>query len=164
MASTGSDGTSRRAVLEAMALAPLAALAPPAEAAEYASAREVFDTVDRLEADVASRLEAIARALPAARPFADSVLADHQRHRATRGRLRVRLGLPPAAPAAAAPGSETALEALRAAQEALTFAHAEGLPALGDPQAVDAMARHMVDLSRHLTVVDLWIEAEAQRG
>jgi hypothetical protein len=29
---------------------------------------------------------------------------------------------------------------------------------------VDTLARHMVDLSRHLTVIDLWIEAEESRG
>jgi hypothetical protein len=53
------------------------------------------------------------------------------------------------------------LEGLRAAQEALAYAHAEGLPALGDSFVVDALARHMVDLSRHLTVTQLWIEAES---
>jgi hypothetical protein len=26
------------------------------------------------------------------------------------------------------------------------------------------MARNMIDLSRHLTVIDLWIEGEASRG
>src|SRR5204863_260642 len=30
--------------------------------------------------------------------------------------------------------------------------------------AVDLLARHMVDASRHLTVIDLWLEAEEQRG
>ncbi len=43
-------------------------------------------------------------------------------------------------------------------------AHAEGLPALGDAGAVAVLARHMVDASRHLTVIDLWIEAEDVRG
>lgn len=166
MASTGSDATPRRAFLRALGLAPLAAgvLAARAEATEYASASEVMAAVDRHEADVAARLRAIVAAVPAARPFADSVLADFERHRSTRARLRSRLGLP-AAPSPAAPAAAGRdLEALRAAQEALVYAHAEGLPALGDAVAVEAMARNMVDLSRQLTVITLWIEAEAQRG
>jgi hypothetical protein len=56
------------------------------------------------------------------------------------------------------------LVALREAQQQLVHAHAEGLPALGDAGAVAVLARHMVDASRHLTVIDLWIEAEELRG
>jgi hypothetical protein len=159
-------GSSRRAILEHAALGALALLAWPrrVEATDYGSAGEVFDAVDRLEADVGARLRAIAAALPSARPFVSSLLGDHERHRAVRLRLRRRLHLPaPSLPdPAAAP--EIALDALRAGQEALVYAHAEGLPALGDAGAVDAMARNMIDLSRHLTVIDLWIEAEAARG
>jgi hypothetical protein len=80
---------------------------------------------------------------------------------AARARLRRRLGLPAySAPPAAAPAAAD-LDGLRAAQEALVYAHAEGLPTVGDPFVVDALARHMVDLSRHLTVTQMWIEAEA---
>jgi hypothetical protein len=72
--------------------------------------------------------------------------------------------LPPASiPAATAP-STVDLAALREAQQALVHAHAEGMPALGDRFAVDVLTHHMVDLSRHLTVIDLWIETETQSG
>ncbi len=131
---------------------------------DYAGAAEVFATIDVLEAEVSQRLRALSEALPSARPFATSLLRDQERHRAGRARLRKRLGLPgadvPRKPAA----DPVSLGALRTAQEALVHAHAEGLPAIGDEIAVDALARAMVDLSRHLTVIDLWIEAEEARG
>jgi hypothetical protein len=151
----------RRAFLRAAAVAPLAVLARPGEATEYASALEVLDTVDRLSADVASRLRALKARLPAARAFARSVLADQERHRAARARLRRRLRLAPGAAVPAAGSVDVSLEDLRAAQQELVHAHAEGLPAIGDPYSVDVLARHMVDLARHLAVIDLWIEAEA---
>ena len=159
MASTGSG---RRALLKAAALAPLAALAARAgEARDYSSAAEVFDAIDRLEAEVAARLRALQRAVPSSRPFVASVTADHARHRAGRTRLRRRLRLP-ASSAVPESGAEAPdLEGLRAAQEALVYAHAEGLPAVGDSFAVDVLARQMVDLSRHLTVTQLWIETES---
>jgi regulator of replication initiation timing len=128
------------------------------------SREEVFAAIDALEGEVSERLRALSEALPSARPFVTSVLRDHERHRATRARLRNRLGLPAAAPTRAAAEDLVSLASLRAAQEALVHAHAEGLPALGDEIAVDALARHMVALSRHLTVIDLWIEAEDSRG
>ena len=156
MASTGSG---RRALLKAMALAPLAALAARAgEAKDYSSAREVFDAIDGLEAEVAARLRALRLALASSGPFAASVLADHARHRAARARFRRRLGLPPSSGAPPSAQTEADLEGLRAAQEALVYAHAEGLPAVSEPFVVDALAHHMVDLSRHLTVTQLWIE------
>ena len=46
----------------------------------------------------------------------------------------------------------------------LVYAHAEGLPALGDPRAVHVLAGHLVATARHLTVIDLWIESEENRG
>jgi hypothetical protein len=156
-----STGSARRALLKAALLSPLAALAARSEARDYTSAAEVFDAIDSLEADVAARLRALRLALESSGAWAASVLADHARHRADRERLRRRLRLPPASSrAASAPGAAD-LEGLRAAQEALVYAHAEGLPAVEDPFVVDALARHMVDLSRHLTVTQLWIEAEA---
>ena len=158
MASTGS---ARRALLKAVLLSPLAVLAARSDARDYASAAEVFDAIDGLEADVAARLRALRLALASAGPFAASVLADHARHRAARARLRRRLGLPAASAPAAAALAAADLEGLRVPQEALVYAHAEGLPAVGDPFVVDALAQHMVDLSRHLTVTQLWIEAEA---
>ena len=135
-----------------------------ARATDYASAAEVLDTIDRLEADVDGRLAAIARAVLPAQAFVASVAADHARHRVARAALRRRLKLD-AAPAAGPPRpAGTSLAALREAQQQLVHAHAEGLPALGDARAVDLLARHMIDASRHLTVIDLWIEAEDQRG
>ena len=125
---------------------------------------EVFAAIDALEGEVSRRLRALSEALPSARPFVMSVLRDHERHRAARARLRTRLGLPAAAPPRVAAQDLVSLASLRAAQEALVVAHAEGLSAVGDEIAVDALARHMVDLSRHLTVIDLWIEGEEGRG
>jgi hypothetical protein len=134
-----------------------------ASATEYTSAAEALDAIDGMEADVAGRLAAITAALPAARPFASSVLADQARHRGERAALRRRLGLAEARGTTASV-AEPDLAGLRAAQEALVYAHAEGLPALGDDHAVRVLARHMVELARQLTVIDLWIEAEEQRA
>jgi hypothetical protein len=125
---------------------------------------EVFDSVDRLEAEVLARLAALAKALPASGPFGASLAKDLARHRDGRLALRRRLRLSRAGPVPVPASDDASLDGLRAAAQALVYAHAEGLPALGDSRAVDAMARHMVDLSRHLTVVDLWIELEEARG
>jgi hypothetical protein len=156
-----STGSARRALLKAAALAPLWAAAARAEAREYGSAAEVFDTIDGLEADVAARLREVRLALASSAAFAASVLADHARHRAARARFRRRLRLAPSSTASARsdPGAPD-LEGLRAAQEALVYSHAEGLPAVADPFVVDALAHHMVDLSRHLAVIQMWMEAE----
>jgi hypothetical protein len=139
-------------------------LVATAEATDYGSALEVFAAVDRLEAEVELRLRALAEASPGAKAFAVSALADQERERNARASLRRRLGLPPASEARSEATSLTSLDALRTAQEALVHAHAEGLPALGDPYAIQVMAGHMVEQSRHLTVIDLWIESEASRG
>lgn len=152
----------RRAWLRLAVASSLGALAgaPRSEAADYTSAVEVFDTVDRLEAELGALLQALATKVPAARQLARSLLVDHQGQRADRERLRHRLGLAAAPRLGAGVTGDVTLATLRAAQEALVYAHAEGLPALSDPRAVDVMARHMVELSRHLTVIDLWIESE----
>jgi hypothetical protein len=159
------QGCSRRSVLGLLGIASAASLVtvPGAEAKDYASAAEVLGEIDRLEADVAGRLAPLRTVGPAAGRFAESMGADLQRHREERAWVRRRLGLAASTGVPASP-SDPALDALRSSQEALVYAHAEGLPALGDPAAVDTLARHMVDLSRHLTVIDLWIEAEGQRG
>ena len=163
--STGSVPT-RRVLLKALALAPVGALVlptRPAEATDYAGPEQVFEAIDRLEADVAARLDAIARALPSAQAFAGSVQVEQRRQRAERGNLRRRLGLSEVQRRDAAPSTDTSLEGLRAGQEALVYAHAEGLPALGDPFCVDVLAHQMVQNSRILTVIQLWIESEGQR-
>ena len=131
---------------------------------DYASAGEVFTAIDALEAAVSQRLRALSEAVPSSRVLVTSLLRDHEQHRARRGRLRTRLGLPAASPPRVDAVDLVSLAALRTAQEALVHAHAEGLPAVGDEIAVDALAQHMVDLSRHLTVIDLWIETEETRG
>lgn len=153
--------SSRRELLRGAALAPLALLveAPAVLATDYASAADALDAADRLEADVAARLRGISRAMPGARPFARSVLADHERHRARRAWVRRHLRLPPSPSPGNTVSAEVDLEGLRSAQQELVYAHAEGLPALDDALAVDAMARNLVDLSRHLTVIDLWISS-----
>ena len=152
--------SSRRGLLKAALLAPFARAT---DAAEYASAAQALAAIDRLEAEVDARLRALLAALASARALCTSLLRDHERQRARRAELRRRLKLATAGPA----GGETrdaSLDGLRAALEALVYAHAEGLPALNDSAAVDILARHMVELSRQLTVVDLWIEQERARG
>jgi hypothetical protein len=157
-----STGSGRRALLKAGVLAPLAALRAGAVfARDYSSEAEVFDAIDGLEADVAARLRAFQRSVRSSRPLVASVTADHARHRAARERLRRRLGLPAGTRAPGADAAEPDLEGLRAALEALVYAHAEGLPAVADPFVVQSLARNMVDLSRHLTVIQLWIESES---
>ena len=156
----------RREMLGAGALASLLSLVTrrDAAAAEYATAAEALDALDRLEVAVSARLRAIAAALPAARTFVASVLADQRAHAADRAGVRSRLGLPEAASPLPPASAERDLASLRAAQEALVYAHAEGLPAIGDARAVHVLARHLVATARHLTVIDLWIEAEERRG
>ena len=145
------------------AVAAGACLAPRAGATDYASAAEVLDALDAAAADVQSRLRALA-GLPPVRQFAERLLQEHARQATGRARLRRRLGLALAAPRSAVVAGDRSLPALRAAQEALVFAHAEGLPALRDAAAVDQLGRAMVVASRHLTLIDLWIEGEESRG
>jgi hypothetical protein len=156
----------RRALLRTLVAAPGAGavLATVSEAAEYASAGDVLAEIDRLEGEVDLRLRALAETTPGAKAFARSVIALHERERKERERLRRRLGVAPSSGVRADAAALTSLEALRTAQEALVHAHAEGMPAVQDPLVVQALARHMVEEARHLTVIDLWIESEANRG
>jgi hypothetical protein len=156
----------RRTLLGVLVAVPGAVVVDVAtsEATDYASALEVFAAVDQLESEVEQRLRALAESSPGAKAFAVSVLADLDRERRARARLRRRLGLPRSSSTRSEIADLASLEALRAAQEALVHAYAEGLPALGDPFVVQAMAGHMVELSRHLAVTLLWIESEASRG
>jgi hypothetical protein len=132
---------------------------------DYASAAEVFAAIEALDADVAARLEAVARAQPSAAAFASSADQDRRRRFAERQRLAQRLGVsgagsPAAAPVTPVAPDRVALRELRDAQQNLVHAHAEGLPALRDRAGVNVLARHLVDLAAQLTVIDLWIEAE----
>lgn len=159
--------SARRRVLGALAVAPLAArpvCAAPDEAPDRTPAGAALEALERLAAEVIARLHALETRVPPARAFLTSALRDQARLAGERRALRWRLGLVPseAAPEGVA-SADVSLAGLRAAQEALVYAHAEALPELGDPAAVDRLARHMTDLARHLTLIDLWIEAEAQR-
>jgi hypothetical protein len=132
---------------------------------DYANAGQVFAEIERLTAEVDERLSALSARMASVKAFADSVRADHERFARDRGALRGRLAIsPPPAVETRTLGDATSLSALRVAQEALVHAHAEGLPALRDPYAVNVLAGHMVELSRHLTVIELWLEAEEDRG
>ena len=125
----------------------------------------MLDTIDGLAAQVEGSLAAIARAVPGAQPFAASVRADHVRERADRDAIRSRLRLPAGARAGdASAAASPSLDAVRALQQELTHAHAEGMPALDDAAAVQVLARHLVEASRRLTVIDLWIQLEADRA
>lgn len=154
-------------MVRALAALPLASLFAPrrAEAVDYANAAEVFAAIDRLTVVVAVRLAAIGERVPDARAFARSVARDHARFGKEREGLRRRLGIGQGLPVHT-PSLRDALsvEALRLDQEALVHAHAEGLPALHDAFAVDVLAGHMVELARHLTVIELWLEGEENRG
>lgn len=150
----------RRGVLVG-ALAVTAAGASRAAGAEPGPAA-ALDAIDAAAAEVAARLRALAD-LPPARSFAESLLKEQARQAGERGRLRQRLGLAPYAAGIAAPARDRSLPGLRAAHQALVTAQAEALPALRDPAAVDRLGRALVVASRHLTLIDLWIESEERR-
>jgi hypothetical protein len=147
-----------------MAVAPFVTLAVRAEARDYSSAAEVFAEIDRLEAELDARMAALSTAAAAAAPLARSMRADHDRHRHARAVLRRRLGLAGAAPPAPAAAPRVTIAALAALAQDLVHAHAEGLPAIRDDAAVDALAHHMVDDARHLAVLQMWAEAEQAGG
>lgn len=134
-------------------------------APEGTAVEELLDGLELLSAGVVRRLRGLEARVAAARAFARSALADHERLAAERRALRRRLRLPAPVPPAASGGEpEPGLAGLRAAQQELVDAHVEALPELADPIAVDRLARHMAELARHLTVIDLWIQVEEQRG
>ena len=153
----------RRAALKAVLAAPLIALASRADARDYTSAGEVLAEIDRLEGDLDARLRALAANFPAAASLAASVRADHERHRRARAALRRRLRLTDAS-FVSEPARPVSVDALRALAQDLVHAYAEGLPALKDAQAVDTLARHMVDDARHLAVLQMWMETEQPGG
>jgi hypothetical protein len=156
---------SRRGLL-GTSLGTLASLALPrsARGTDYASADEALAAIEGLEADVERFFLRLQRTLPRARAMIASFGRDRERHRRDRARVRRRLGLPWSETAAASEAAEASLQALRDAQSALVYAHAEALPAIGDAVGVGLLLGDLVDLARHLTVIDLWIETEAARG
>src|SRR5262245_60505168 len=121
--------------------------------ADYTSAADVFAAIARLEDEVDARLRAVAQARTGVEEFAHSVAAVRVRQRGQRDRLRLRLHLAEVVPAPVAPLEAAAdLARLRDAQQDLVHAHAEGLPALRARDAVDMLARHLVELAAQLTV------------
>lgn len=166
MADSGFTGRHRRlALLKAAVLAPMGVFLFPRDASptDQVSPGDALAAIDALEGEVMERLGALESGVSSARGFAASLKRDHESHRHTREALRSRLGLGPRVPTGMA-DLALDLEGLRGALEKLTFAHAEALPTLADPPSVHVLASHMVDLSRHLTLVGLWIEAEERRG
>jgi hypothetical protein len=152
----------RRAILRAVAASALAGLAVRADARDYGSAAEVLAEIDRLESELDTRLSALAASMPSAALLGRSVRADHERHRRARAALRARLHLGAAAATAGRPPARSllTLAQIQAIAQDLVHAYAEGLPAIGDPIAVEALARDMVDDARHLAVLQMWSEAE----
>ncbi len=157
-------GLSRRELLGAAAAATALAGARRASAADYASAGEALSAIEAFEAEVDGQLRRLQRVQPAARRMLDSFGRDRERHRAHRARVRRRLGLADAGPPAVSEAATAPLPDVRAAQSALVYAHAEALPTLGDVVSVGLLMADLVDLARHLTLLDLWIEAEAARA
>ena len=152
----------RRAILRALALVPLASMATRADARDYGSPAEVLAEIDRLESELDARLSALAASMPGAAGLSRSVRADHERHRRARAALRARLHLAAASatPALSPARSSLTLAQTQAIAQDLVHAYAEGLPAIGNPIAVEALARDMVDDARHLAVLQMWAEAE----
>lgn len=154
----------RRGFIGALAGLSVAGTGPAKAASAPAGAAAVFASIDALEREVAQRLGAVAGGRAAARAFLKSVTADRERHRRERLELRKRFGLAWVPVPAATLADPDDLALLRERQQALVHAHAEGLPALHDPEAVDTLGKHMVDLARQLAVIDLWLEPEREEG
>jgi hypothetical protein len=155
---------SRRGLLGAAAALIAVGGARRAHAADYTSAIEALSAVEGFEAEVERYWLRLHRIVPGSRPMLESFGRDRERHRAHRARVRRRLGLGPSASPAASEAPAAPLAAVREAQSALVYAHAEALPTLNDAVSVGLLIGDMVDLARHLTLVDLWIEAEATRA
>ncbi len=153
--------TALRTALWALALG---ALPRRARATDYATAADALDAIEGFEAEVERFYLRLDRSVPASRTMIASFRRDREQHRRHRDRVRRRLGLPRSETAAASEAATGALPELREALSALVYAHAEALPALGDAIAVSLLLADLVDLARHLAVVDLWIEAEAARA
>jgi len=122
-------------------------------------ARDSLDELDRLAADVVAEAAAIGAALETARPFVSAIRETLARHRAERSVLRRELGLVPGLPAAHPEDRSPDLGALRAAQEALVFAHAEAVGRVGPP-ATGVLVGQLRELASQLTVTELWLERE----
>jgi hypothetical protein len=125
----------------------------------FPSADAALDAMDARSLTVEASLEALRLDSAPLRKGATSILADLRRCRQNRLAVRRLLGLLPVAPSPSAPKS-TSLRDLRAAEQDLVFAHAEGIPVLGNPRAVSLLVPDLLDVARHLALVDLWLEEE----
>jgi len=158
---------SRRQALKAAGFLPASLLLPKAASpTEYPSALAALAAIDAAVQDVVRRLRTLATQAGPGRDFARSLLSDQEQHRLERAGLEKAIGLSGgrSETAEAAAGDPPDLEGLKDAQQKLTYALAEALPVLGGPAAVRTLARQMVDASRHLTLIGLWIEAEERRA
>src|SRR5579862_8387217 len=157
---------SRRAFLKGLAATPLAlALPMGARGDEPVEAGDILARIDALELEVEARLGSLGGQSSAARTFATSVLHDHARHRLVRARVRRELGLPaPLAKAPQTPADAASLPALRRCQKNLVYAHVEGLPSFPTHHQVNSLGHNMVDLARHLTVIELWTDQGRTRA
>ncbi|MBK5257668.1 MAG: hypothetical protein JJE39_16715, partial [Vicinamibacteria bacterium] len=132
-------------------------------ARDYASRHEALDDLDRLASVCARRLRALRRSRADAETLATRYLSTLRKHAVTRDRVRRRLALPRDLD----PGSEAGLvdgdlPGLRQALDDLMMAYGESLPVYGDSKVVSLLAIDMVEVSKLRTVIDLWVEAEAE--
>lgn len=151
----------RRSTLKA--LLGLGFVARTAAGEEYASAGAALDAIEGRSESVEAVLRALRGESEPLRKGFSSFLEDYRRHRQDRAALRRTFGIPPAREARPEPKAVT-LRDLRAAVQELVFAHAEGIPALGSGRAVTVIGGHLLDVARHLAIVDLWLEPEAGLG
>jgi hypothetical protein len=164
MAGVASELSDRRTVLRAfLSLGGVILGASRLQAEEFASAEAALEAMETRSATVEAMLAGLRSDSAAFGKAAASFLADLRRHRQDRARVRRALGLLPAAVETLSPKVST-LTDLRAAEQALVFGHTEGLPALGNSRAVAVLVPDLLDVARHLAVIDLWIEEESDRG
>jgi len=127
------------------------------------SAGAALDTMDARAALVEAMLGALRKDSAPFRRGASSFLDDLARCRKDRAAVRRLLGLLPA-PGSAPVDKPGSLRNLREAQQELVFGYAEGIPSLDDSRAVALLVPDLLDLARHLAVMDLWIEGEDKNG
>ena len=106
----------------------------------------------------------LARHVPGGAAPSRSVLADHERQRAERERLRRRLGLAVGRARAGRRADDLRFERSARRRRRWCTPTRRACPPSATPRPWTAWRAHMVELARHLTVIDLWIDAEESRG
>ena len=91
------------------------------------------------------------------------MLSDLHRCRQDRAAVRQLLAILPG-PGGTPPAARSVLREVRGATQELVYAHAETIPLLGSAQAVTVLVPDLLDVARHLTIIDLWIEQEDRNG